>query len=252
MTKGMKEFTIMKRDGSRERFSLDKIMNAIIKAFNSVNEEMDLCSLSKILSHLDMHDGIKVEDIQNQVEMALMQEGYYKVAKSFMLYRQRHTEDRETMEKLKFLTEYCNASNAATGSKYDANANVEHKNIATLIGELPKSGFIRLNRRLLTDRIKKMYGKEVADEYIDKLTHHFIYKNDETSLANYCASITMYPWLIGGTMSIGGNSTAPTNLKSFCGGFVNMVFMVSSMLSGACATPEFLMYLNLFHRSGIR
>ena len=145
-----------------------------------------------------------------------------------------------------FLTEYCNASNAATGSKYDANANVEHKNIATLIGELPKSGFIRLNRRLLTDRIKKMYGKEVADEYIDKLTHHFIYKNDETSLANYCASITMYPWLIGGTMSIGGNSTAPTNLKSFCGGFVNMVFMVSSMLSGACATPEFLMYLNYF------
>ena len=32
-------------------------------------------------------------------------------------------------------------------------ANVEHKNIATLIGELPKSSFIRLNRRLLTDRI---------------------------------------------------------------------------------------------------
>lgn len=56
----------------------------------------------------------------------------------------------------------------------------------------------------------------------------------------------MYPWLIGGTVSIGGNSTAPTNLKSFCGGFVNMVFMVSSMLSGACATPEFLMYLNYF------
>ena len=123
---------------------------------------------------------------------------------------------------------------------------MEHKNIATLIGELPKSSFIRLNRRLLTDRIKKMYGKELANEYLDKLNHHFIYKNDETSLANYCASITMYPWLIGGTTSIGGNSTAPTNLKSFCGGFVNMVFMVSSMLSGACATPEFLMYLNYF------
>ena len=242
----MKDFTIMKRDGSRDRFSLDKIMNAVIKAFNSVGEETDLCSLSKILSHLDMHEDITVEDIQNQVETALMQEGYYKVAKSFMLYRQKHTEDRETMDKLRFLTEYCNASNAATGSKYDANANVEHKNIATLIGELPKSGFIRLNRRLLTDRIKKMYGKDVANDYIDKLTHHFIYKNDETSLANYCASITMYPWLTGGTMSIGGNSTAPTNLKSFCGGFVNMVFMVSSMLSGACATPEFLMYLNYF------
>ncbi|MBO4811645.1 MAG: anaerobic ribonucleoside-triphosphate reductase [Prevotella sp.] len=242
----IKNFTITKRDGSKDRFSLDKIMNAIVKAFESVNQSADLATVSKILNHLDMHDNITVEDIQNQVEEALMREGHYQVAKSFILYRQEHSEDRETLEKMMFLSEYMESMNAATGSKYDANANVEHKNIATLIGELPKSNFIRLNRRLLTDRIKKMYGKQLADEYIDKLTHHFIYKNDETSLANYCASITMYPWLIGGTKSIGGNSTAPTNLKSYCGGFVNMVFMVSSMLSGACATPEFLMYMNYF------
>ena len=242
----IKNFTITKRDGSKDQFSLDKIMNAIVKAFESVNEPADLGIVSKILNHLNMHDDITVEDIQNQVEEALMKEGYYKVAKSFILYRQTHSEDRDTLEKMKFLSEYTDSVNAATGSKYDANANVEHKNIATLIGELPKSNFIRLNRRLLTDRIKKMYGKELANEYLDKLNHHFIYKNDETSLANYCASITMYPWLIGGTTSIGGNSTAPTNLKSFAGGFVNMVFMVSSMLSGACATPEFLMYMNYF------
>ena len=242
----IKNFTITKRDGGKDRFSMDKIMNAIIKAFDSVNEPIDLGNVSKLISRLNIYNNIKVEDIQNQVEEALMAEGFFKVAKSFMLYRQQHTEDRETLERLKFLTDYRQASNAATGSKYDANANVEHKNIATLIGELPKSSFIRLNRKLLTDRIKKMYGKELSDEYIDKLTHHFIYKNDETSLANYCASITMYPWLIGGTSSIGGNSTAPTNLKSFCGGFINMVFMVSSMLSGACATPEFLMYMNYF------
>ena len=195
----IKNFTITKRDGSKDQFSLDKIMNAIVKAFDSVDCPADLGTISKILSHLDIHDDITVENIQNQVEEALMREGFYQVAKSFILYRQTHTEDRDTLEKMMFLSEYTN--------------------------------FIRLNRRLLTDRIKKMYGKELADEYIDKLTHHFIYKNDETSLANYCASITMYPWLIGGTTSIGGNSTAPTNLKSFCGGFVNMVFMVSSMLS---------------------
>src|SRR5574344_2172794 len=242
----IKNFTITKRDGSKDSFSLDKIMNAIVKAFESVEEPAGLGTISKIISHLDIKEDIKVEDIQNQVEEALMREGFYKVAKSFMLYRQAHTEDRETLAKLQFLSDYCESVNAATGSKYDANANVEHKNIATLIGELPKSNFIRLNRRLLTDRIKKMYGKELANEYIDKLTHHYIYKNDETSLANYCASITMYPWLIGGTSSIGGNSTAPTNLKSFAGGFINMVFMVSSMLSGACATPEFLMYMNYF------
>ena len=151
----IKNFTITKRDGSKDLFSLDKIMNAIVKAFESVNAPADLGTISKILSRLEMHDDIKVEDIQNQVEEALMKEGHYQVAKSFMLYRQAHSEDRETLAKLQFLSDYCESVNAATGSKYDANANVEHKNIATLIGELPKSNFIRLNRRLLTDRIKK-------------------------------------------------------------------------------------------------
>ena len=242
----LKNFIITKRDGQKDVFSLDKIMNAIIKAFESVGEPIDLAVLSKILTHLDIHNDITVEEIQNQVEVALMKEGHYKVAKSYMLYRQQHQEDRETLERMKFLADYCSASNAASGSKFDANANVENKNIATLIGELPKGAFIKLNRRMLTDRVKDMYGKELAEEYLRLLNTHFIYKNDETSIAPYCASITMYPWLLNGTQQIGGNSTAPTNLKSFCGGFVNMVFIVSSMLSGACATPEFLMYMNHF------
>ena len=237
---------IIKRDGKQESFSIDKIKNAISKAFIASGTFATEETLSALLSRLRIHSGISVEEIQNQVEVALMAEHYYTVAKNYMIYRYRHTKDRETLEKLDFLISYCSATNAATGSKYDANANVEKKNIATLIGELPKSNYIRLNRRMLCDRIEKMYGKELADKYITLLKQHFIYKNDETSLANYCASITMYPWLLEGTKPIGGNATAPTNLKSFCGGFINMVFMVSSMLSGACATPEFLMYMNYF------
>ena len=241
-------FTIVKRDGTREPFSMDKITAAIAKAFRSVGKEPAEEVLEKLTSSLYICAGTTVEEIQNQVELALMSHGYYGVAKSFIIYRQQHFEDREVRDKLAFLIDYCEAENPATGSKYDANANVENKNIATLIGELPKSNFIRLNRRLLCDRIKQMYGKATADRYLELLNGHFIYKNDETSMANYCASITMYPWLIGGTASIGGNSSKPTNLKSFCGGFVNMVFIVSSMLSGACATPEFLMYLDYFIR----
>ena len=90
----IKNFAITKRDGSKDSFSLDKIMNAIIKAFESVNEPANLGSISKIISHLDLSEGITVEDIQNQVEEALMSEGYYKVAKSFMLYRQQHRSKR--------------------------------------------------------------------------------------------------------------------------------------------------------------
>ncbi len=239
-------FIITKRDGTTEHFSLDKIKSAILKAFTSLHQPIDAQGLQRVIEHLRFCNGMSVEDIQNQVEVALMAEKHFKVAKAFMLYRQQHTEDRDVAERLSFMFDYCDAANPATGSKYDANANVENKNIATLIGELPKRSFIRLNRRLLTDRIKQMYGKALAERYLYLLDNHFIYKNDETSLANYCASITMYPWLLNGTMNIGGNSTAPTNLKSFCGGFVNMVFIVSSMLSGACATPEFLMYMSYF------
>ena len=245
---GSSELSIVKRDGKRETFSVDKIKNAISKAFLAEGSYASEDDLIGILSRERVKDGMSVEDIQNQVEVALMAEHYYAVAKSYILYRQKHMEDREVKDKLDFLTSYCDASNAATGSKYDANANVEKKNIATLIGELPKQNFIRLNRRLLTDRIRDVYGRELSDKYIHLLKNHFIYKNDETSMANYCASITMYPWLLEGTKGIGGNSTRPTNLKSYCGGFVNMVFIVSSMLSGACATPEFLMYMDYFIR----
>ena len=237
---------IIKRDGKRAPFSIEKIKNAIRKAFLASGSFATEEILTNILSRVHISNGMHVEDIQNQVEVSLMSERYFAVAKSFMLYRQHHTEDREVRDRLNFLIDYCSASNPATGSKYDANANVEKKNIATLIGELPKASFIRLNRRLLTDRIREMYGKELSDRYLDLLNKHFIYKNDETSLANYCASITMYPWLLQGTLPVGGNSTPAKNLKSFCGGFVNLVFIVSSMLSGACATPEFLMYMNYF------
>ena len=237
---------IIKRDGKRAPFSIEKIKNAIRKAFLASGSFATEETLTNILSRVHISNGMHVEEIQNQVEVSLMSERYFAVAKAYMIYRQHHTEDREVRDRLNFLIDYCSAANPATGSKYDANANVEKKNIATLIGELPKASFIRLNRRMLTDRIREMFGKELSDRYLSLLNGHFIYKNDETSLANYCASITMYPWLLQGTIPLGGNSTPPTNLKSFCGGFVNLVFIVSSMLSGACATPEFLMYMNYF------
>ena len=151
---GHSEIKIVKRDGTREPFSIDKIKHAVSKAFLAVGSYATDDDIAGVLSRVHIADGMSVEEIQNQVEVALMAERYYTVAKSYMLYRQKHTEDREDREKLNFLVSYCNASNAATGSKYDANANVEKKNIATLIGELPKSNFIRLNRRLLTDRLK--------------------------------------------------------------------------------------------------
>lgn len=235
---------VIKRTGEVENFSQIKIRKALEAAFVSCGLSIE--PVDNVINALQLTDGMHVEEIQNVIENTLMSLGWFDVARKYILYRQSHKEDRETAEKLQFLIDYCSATNAATGSKFDPNANVDSKNIATLVGELPKGNYIRLNRKLITNRLRAMYGKQFAKDYINLLEKHWIYKNDETNLANYCASITMYPWLLGGTLAIGGNSIGPTNLRSFCGGFINMVFMVSSMLSGACATPEFLMYMNYF------
>ncbi len=174
------EITIVKRDGKEVSFSIDKIKNAIRKAFLSVGSFASDEDLTNILHRVKVRQGMNVEDIQNQVERSLMAENYFAVAKAYMLYRKKHSEDRETRDRIKFLIDYCAAGNAASGSKFDANANVDKKNIATLIGELPKGNFIRLNRRLLTDRITEVYGKELSDKYLNFLNQHFIYKNDDT------------------------------------------------------------------------
>lgn len=82
---------------------------------------------------------------------------------------------------LDFIKEYAASSNAATGSKVDANANVECKNVTTLTGELYKKDGIGINRLRMWQKIKEMYGQEYADKYIYQLDHHFIYRHDETN-----------------------------------------------------------------------
>ena len=91
------ETFIVKRDGKKDACSLDKINNASSKAFLSVGSFATQDVITNILSRVSISDGTSVEDIQNQVEVALMAEHYYSVAKAFMLYRQKHLEDREEM-----------------------------------------------------------------------------------------------------------------------------------------------------------
>lgn len=147
-----------------------------------------------------------------------------------------------------FIDRYKAASNAASGSEFDANANVENKNIATMSGELFKSESIGTNRLLMVEKITQMYGEELADEYIRQLDEHEIYKHDETSIYPYCVSISMYPFLFNGLKTIGGISSPPKNLNAFVGSFINLVFAIAAQFAGAVSTPEFLTYLDYFIR----
>lgn len=149
---------------------------------------------------------------------------------------------------LNFIKRYWDAQNAASGSDYDPNSNVSSKNNATLAAETGKRARIYTKRLAMWEKLNEMYGEETADGYIADLESHRLYCHDETSVVGmpYCASITLYPFLMHGLSGLGGTSDAPKHLDSFAGSFVNLVFAASAQVAGAIATPEFLPYLNYF------
>ena len=85
---------VIKRDGSKEKFDELKIKKAIQGAFNDVSiEPTDECLdkiLNKVLSKLDKRKKYNVEQIQDIVELTLMEESLFNVAKAFIEYRQLH------------------------------------------------------------------------------------------------------------------------------------------------------------------
>jgi len=149
-------------------------------------------------------------------------------------------------DKQAYIKDYIHAKNAADGSKDDPNANVTLKNIATLENELFKDYYRQINRSMMTEKIDELFGSDLADEYVRQLESREIYAHDETSIKPYCASITLYPFLLDGLTKMGGESKAPKHLESFCGNFINLIFAVSSQFAGALATVEFLLYFDHF------
>lgn len=147
-----------------------------------------------------------------------------------------------------FVHQYMEKHNAADASKLDANANVSIKNISTLEAEIHKDINIQLNRYMVKNKIAQLFGSDLADEYIRQIENHEIYVHDETSLKPYCVSMSMYPFLLDGLTSLGGESKAPQNISSFCGSFINLIFAVSAQFAGAVATVEFLTYFDHFAR----
>ena len=154
----------------------------------------------------------------------------------------------EIQKKIEFIQNFAKASNAADGSKVDANANVTNKDMAVMEAELFKSDTIQINRALVKNKLTEMYGTRCAENFEEDISDHLIYIHDETSLKPYCVSISLYPYLLEGTKVLGGTSKAPQNLRSFCGTFCNLVYQVASNFAGAVATVEFLLYFDYFAR----
>ena len=241
---------VRKSDSSFEEYNPDKVKHGICEAYASVKEVCPDGLIESLINNLFIYDKISSSEIRRQVEEALMSVNK-KVAREYIKkYEERQDNDKVLKKDSDFIRDYINASNASTGSKYDSNANVENKNVVTLGQELHKGKNIQQNRYIMHNKIRALYSKKLADQYIKDLESHVLYKHDESGTPGYpyCVAITMYPFLVDGLKNLGGQSTAPTDLKSYCGEFINLVYSVSSQFMGAVATPEFLMYMDYFIR----
>lgn len=217
---------VYKTNGSYEEYDREKLIRGIHEAYKTAGQECPEAVVISIVDNLYIYDKIASKEIRRQVEESLMSINK-KVA---LAYIEKFDAGIDLRKKRDFIRDYIKASNAATGSKFDSNANVTRKNIVTLGQELYKENNIKQNRYIMKDKIKAMYGKRLAEQYIDDLESHVLYKHDESGTPGYpyCVAITMYPFLESGLSELGGVSIAPTDLKSFCGEFINLVYSISS------------------------
>jgi len=241
---------VRKNDGSFEEYIPLKVKHGICEAYTAAKETCPEGLIESLIKNLLIYDKISSKEIRRQVEEALMSVNK-KVARTYISkYEEKEGKNKTLKKDNDFISQYINASNASTGSKYDSNANVEKKNVVTLGQELHKGKNIQQNRYIMHNKIQTLYSKKMADQYIKDLESHVLYKHDESGTPGYpyCVAITMYPFLVDGLRKLGGQSKAPTDLKSYCGEFINLVYSVSSQFMGAVATPEFLMYMDYFIR----
>lgn len=244
---------MQKRTGQIVDFDLEKIENAIKKAFDSKQVEYDpaiVKSVDKLISLTYTNVPVSVETIQDYVERVLMQFGYYDIAKTFILYREQRKSTRFVKERIDYMNQYSQSTdNAASSSETDGNANVTMKNVANLEGEVYKTTNRIIQRQRMKDELNILFP-EVAKQYETDLDNHIIYTHDEAStpvLKQYCMAVSLYPLLTEGVGNIDGvTPSEPNDLQSFSGQITNLIFLLSSQCKGAVAVGEYFIALNYY------
>ena len=244
---------VQKRTGQIVDFDIEKIGNAIKKAFDSKQVEYDpeiVKSVDKLISLTYTNVPVSVETIQDYVERVLMQFGYYDIAKTFILYREQRKSTRFVKERIDYMNQYSQSTdNAASSSETDGNANVTMKNVANLEGEVYKTTNRIIQRQRMKDELNILFP-EVAKQYETDLDNHIIYTHDEAStpvLKQYCMAVSLYPLLTEGVGNIDGvTPSEPNDLQSFSGQITNLIFLLSSQCKGAVAVGEYFIALNYY------
>ena len=234
---------IIKRDGSRADFTLSRINDAIMKAFNATemsynNDIVDLLSLrvtadfqSKIKDN-----AIQIEDVQDSVEKVLGQAGYEEVAKAYILYRKQREKMRAMKSTILDYKDVVNSYVKVEDWRVKENSTVTYS-VGGLI--LSNSGAVTANYWL-----SEIYDQEIAEAHRNADIHI----HDLSMLTGYCAGWSLKQLIKEGLGGITGKiSSAPAkHLSVLCNQMVNFLGIMQNEWAGAQAFSSFDTYLAPF------
>jgi len=233
---------VIKRDGRQVEFDMNKITNAIYKAFKAVGDDSfdDVLKISKEITQnisLNFADAIPtVEQIQDIVEQYLIREGYGKAAKAYILYRKQHQDIRNFknmfMDIEKMVDEYI--------GKLDWRVN-ENSNMSYSLQGLNNHISSSITAQYW---LNKIYPEEVRNAHINGDFHI----HDLGLLSVYCCGWDLKDLLINGFTGVEGKvqSKPPKHFRSALGQIVNFFYTLQGEAAGAQAFSDFDTYLAPF------
>ena len=234
---------VVKRDGEVAEFSLNKITEAIKKAFRATskdynNEILELLSLRVTADFQNkMKDGrISVEEIQDSVEHVLEQTGYTDVAKAYILYRKQREKIRNMNSTILDYKDVVNSYVKVEDWRVKENSTVTYS-VGGLI--LSNSGAVTANYWL-----SEIYDQEIAEAHRNADTHI----HDLSMLTGYCAGWSLKQLLMEGLGGITGKITSSPakHLSVLCNQMVNFLGIMQNEWAGAQAFSSFDTYLAPF------
>ena len=236
-------YQVIKRDGKIVDFNIQKISEAITKAFIACGKQyhpsvIDLISLH-VTSDFEKKikdDRIAVEDIQDSVEKVLSESGYADVAKAYILYRRQREKVRNIHSTVLNYKELVDNYLKINDWRVKENSTVTYS-VGGLI--LSNSGAITANYWL-----SEVYDDEVANAHRNADLH----LHDLSMLTGYCAGWSLKQLIQEGLGGVPGKITSsPANhLSTLCNQMVNFLGIMQNEWAGAQAFSSFDTYLAPF------
>lgn len=222
-------YYVIKRDGTKAEFDIQKISTAITRAFEAKEKQyhpsvIDLLAL-KVTSDFEpkvKNDVIAVEDIQDSVESVLIQAGYADVAKGYILYRKQREKIRNMKSTILDYKELVDSYVKASDWRVKENSTVTYS-VGGLI--LSNSGAITANYWL-----SEIYDDEIADAHRNADIHI----HDLSMLTGYCAGWSLKQLIQEGLGGVRGKITsAPAkHLSTLCNQMVNFLGIMQNEWAG--------------------